>query len=116
MVYATKYAQTHPKVVAVSEKIDHVFGVRAKRAARRRYEKALAQRGTFVTPAPEADAIFALQERHWPRLVNASPMCDAPRHHDLHCPPVVLQSLQEKHCDLTEPKATAKVVGSTLAR
>ena len=70
-VYGTDYAQTHPEVESLREEIDHIFDARTKRTAWRRYEKVLAQRETFVAQTPEATAIFAFLERHWPKLVNA---------------------------------------------
>jgi transposase-like protein len=70
-VYGTDYAEIHPEVVALREEIDHIFHARTKRTAQRRYEKVLAQQDTFVAQTPEAKAIFAFLERHWPRLVNA---------------------------------------------
>jgi transposase-like protein len=70
-VYGTDYAKTHPEVVTLQEEIDHIFGACTKRTAQRRFEKVLAQQDEFVALTPEARAIFALLERHWPRLVNA---------------------------------------------
>ena len=70
-VYGTDYAEIHPEVVTLREEIDHIFHARTKRTAQRRYEKVLAQQDTFVAQTPEAKAIFAFLERHWPRLVNA---------------------------------------------
>jgi transposase-like protein len=69
--YGTHYPETHPEVEKLVEEIDHIFDARAKRTARRRYEKVLAQRETFVAQTPEAAAIFDFLERHWPSLVNA---------------------------------------------
>jgi transposase-like protein len=70
-VYGTDYAQTHPEVESLREEIDHLFAARTKRTAQRRYEKVLAQREAFVAQTPQAAAIFAFLERHWPKLVNA---------------------------------------------
>jgi transposase-like protein len=70
-VYGTDYTKTHPEVVTLQEEIDHIFGACTKRTAQRRFEKVLAQQDEFVALTPEAHAIFALLERHWPRLVNA---------------------------------------------
>jgi transposase-like protein len=70
-VYGTDYAKMHPEVVTLKEEIDHIFDARTKRTAQRRYDKVLAQQEKFVLPTPEAHTIFALLERHWPRLVNA---------------------------------------------
>lgn len=69
--YGTNYAETHPEVKRLLEEIDRIFDARTKRTARRRYEKVLAQRETFVTQTPEAAAIFDFLERHWPYLVDA---------------------------------------------
>jgi len=69
-MYGTDYAETHPEVATLGEEIDHIFHARTKRTAQRRYEKVLAQREKFVAQTPEAKAIFAFLERHWPRLVN----------------------------------------------
>jgi transposase-like protein len=70
-VYGTNYAQTHPQVETLKDEIVHIFDARTKRTAQRRYEKVLAQRASFVAETPEAAAIFAFLERHWPTLVNA---------------------------------------------
>jgi hypothetical protein len=69
--YGTNYPETHPEVEKLMEEIDRIFDARTKRTARRRYEKVLAQRETFVAQTPEATAIFDFLERHWPYLVNA---------------------------------------------
>ncbi len=69
--YGTNYAETYPKVKRLLEEIDRIFDARIKRTARRRYEKVLAQRETFVALRPDATAIFDFLERHWPYLVNA---------------------------------------------
>jgi transposase-like protein len=70
-VYGTDYAKTHPQVEILREEIDHIFDARTKRTARRRYNKVLAQRETFVAQTPQAKAIFEFLEHHWPKLVNA---------------------------------------------
>jgi hypothetical protein len=70
-VYGIHYAQTHPEVETLRAEIDRIFDARTKRTARRRYQKVLAQRETFVAQTPEAAAIFEFLERHWPKLVNA---------------------------------------------
>jgi len=57
-------------VETLREEINHIFDARTKRTAKRRYEKVLAQRENFVAQTPEAQAIFAFLERHWPKLVN----------------------------------------------
>jgi hypothetical protein len=69
--YGLNYAETRPHVATLREEINHIFAARTKRTAQRRYEKVLAQRGQFVAETPEADAVFAFLERHWPYLVNA---------------------------------------------
>ena len=69
-VYQSNYAETHPEVAALKEEINHIFDARTKRTAKRRYQQVLAQREKFVAQTPEAQAIFAFLERHWPRLVN----------------------------------------------
>ena len=69
--YGRNYAQTHPEVDTLLEEIDRIFDACTKRTAQRRYEKVLAQRGSFITQSPEAAAIFDFLERHWPYLVNA---------------------------------------------
>jgi transposase-like protein len=71
-VYGTDYPKTHPEVATLTEEIDHIFDAHTKRTAQRRYEKVLAQQEKFVALTPEAHAIFAFLERHWPRLVNAT--------------------------------------------
>jgi len=70
-IYGSHYAETHPDVEMLREKIEQIFAVRTKRTARRRYEQVLAQRKHFVTETPEAEALFAFLERHWPKLVHA---------------------------------------------
>jgi transposase-like protein len=70
-VYGTEYAETHPEIETLRAEIGRIFDARTKRTARRRYEQVLAQRETFVTQTPEAEAIFEFLERHWPKLVNA---------------------------------------------
>ncbi len=69
--YGTNYPETHPEVDKLMEEIDRIFDARTKQTARRRYEKMLAQRETFVAQTPDAAAIFDFLERHWPYLVNA---------------------------------------------
>jgi hypothetical protein len=70
-VYGTSYAETYPEVETLRKEIDHIFDTRTKRTAQRRYEKVLAQRKTFVTQTPQADAIFDFLQHHWPTLLNA---------------------------------------------
>ena len=70
-LYGRTYALSHPDVEALRVEIDQIFDARTKRTARRRYLKVLAQRDSFVAQTPEADALFAFLERHWPKLVNA---------------------------------------------
>jgi transposase-like protein len=69
--YGTEYAETHPEIETLRAEIDRIFDARTKRTAQCRYEQVLAQRETFVTQTPEAEAIFEFLERHWPQLVNA---------------------------------------------
>jgi transposase-like protein len=70
-VYGSRYAETDPQVETLRKQIDHIFDARTKRTAQRRYQRVLARRSTFVAQTPEAEAIFAFLERHWPKLVNA---------------------------------------------
>jgi transposase-like protein len=70
-VYGSDYAQQYPPVKALQEEIDAIFAARTKRTAQRRFDQVMLQRETFVANIPEADAIFAFLQRHWPRLVNA---------------------------------------------
>jgi transposase-like protein len=70
-VYGNDFAQRYPAVRALQEQIDALFDARTKRTAQRRFDRVLQQRQTFVTHNPEAEAIFAFLQRHWPRLVNA---------------------------------------------
>jgi transposase-like protein len=70
-VYGHAYAETHPEVETLREEMVRIFDAQTKRTAQRRYENVLAQRKQFVTEKPEAEALFAFLERHWPRLVNA---------------------------------------------
>ena len=69
--YGRHYANTHPERERLRTEINHIFDVRTKRTARRRYEQVMAQREKFVAETPAAEAIFGFLERHWPRLVNA---------------------------------------------
>jgi transposase-like protein len=69
-VYGLNYAETRPDVAALRKEVNHIFDARTKRTAQRRYEKVLAQREWFVAENPQADAVFAFLERHWPYLVN----------------------------------------------
>ncbi len=69
-VYGANYTKTHPEVERLLGEIDRIFDARTKRTARRRYEKVLAQRETFVAHTPDAAAIFDFLERHWLYLVN----------------------------------------------
>jgi transposase-like protein len=71
VAYGTNYAETHPEVERLLVEIDHIFDARTKRTARRRYEKVLAQRETFVTQTPDAAVLFDFLGHHWPYLVNA---------------------------------------------
>jgi transposase-like protein len=68
--YGRNYADTHPERERLRTEINHIFDVRTKRTARRRYEQVMAQRESFVAETPAAEAIFGFLERHWPRLVN----------------------------------------------
>ena len=70
-VYGRAYAETQPEVETLREEMVHIFDAQTKRTAQRRYEKVMAQREQFVTETPEAEALFAFLEGHWPRLVNA---------------------------------------------
>jgi transposase-like protein len=70
-VYGADYAPTHPQVETLRQEIDHIFDAATKRTAQRRYEQVLAQRETFVAQTPQAEAVFAFLEHHWPTLVNA---------------------------------------------
>jgi transposase-like protein len=70
-VYGPDYATTQPQVETLRQEIEHIFAARTKRTAQRRYEQVLAQRETFVTQTPGAEAVFDFLERHGPQLVNA---------------------------------------------
>jgi transposase-like protein len=70
-VYGSNYTERYPAVKALQEEIAAIFEARTKRTAQRRFDQVMQQRETFVTNTPEAAAIFAFLERHWPRLVNA---------------------------------------------
>jgi hypothetical protein len=70
-VFGADYAETHPQVETLREEIVCIFDARTKRTARRRYDQVLAQRKRFVAEKPEAEALFAFLERHWPTLINA---------------------------------------------
>ena len=70
-IYGADYVETQPAVETLRQEIDHIFTARTKRTAQRRYDKVLAQRKHFVTATPQAEALFAFLERHWPRLLNS---------------------------------------------
>ena len=70
-VYGAAFAKTHPEVETLRQEINHIFNARTKRTAQRCYDKVMAQRETFVAQTPEADAVFAFLERHYPKLINA---------------------------------------------
>ncbi len=70
-VYGRDYAQRHPAAKALREEIDAIFSAATRRTAQRRFEQVMSQRALFVADTPDAEAIFAFLERHWPRLVNA---------------------------------------------
>jgi len=70
-IYGRDYAQHHPAAKALQEEIDAIFDAATRRTAQRRFEQVMSQRELFVAATPEAEAIFAFLERHWPRLVNA---------------------------------------------
>jgi transposase-like protein len=68
-IYGTEDAHSQPEVAALRQQLDHIFQARTKRTA---------QRQAFVSQTPEAEAIFAFLERHWPRLSNAIESCLIP--------------------------------------
>jgi hypothetical protein len=70
-IYGGQYAQTYPEVEVLRQGIGHIFQARTKRTAQKRYEAILSQQDQYVQKQPEAAAIFAFLERHWPKLVNA---------------------------------------------
>ncbi|MGC9523737.1 MAG: IS66 family transposase [Anaerolineae bacterium] len=70
-IYGRDYARCHPAAKALQEEIDAIFDAATRRTAQRRFEQIMSQRALFVSDTPEAEAIFAFLERHWPRLVNA---------------------------------------------
>jgi transposase-like protein len=70
-VYGSDYAARYPAVKALQAEIDAIFAAQTKRTAQRRFDQVMQQRQTFVTSTPDAEAIFAFLERHWPSLVNA---------------------------------------------
>jgi len=69
-VYGSDCAERYPAVKALQEEIAAIFDARTKRTAQRRFDQVMHQRETFVANTPEAEAIFAFLECHWPRLVN----------------------------------------------
>lgn len=78
-VYGPDYRKTHPQAVALKQAIYHIFEVRTRRTARKRYLALLDQRQAYVTQTPEAEAIFLFLERHWPNLVNGIESKTVPR-------------------------------------
>jgi len=70
-IFGANYAEFYPQVETLRRDIDHIFRARTKRTACRRYAKVMAQREGFVTDTPDAQAIFAFLERHWPKLLNS---------------------------------------------
>jgi hypothetical protein len=47
-----------------------VFQARTKRTAQRRYEGVMGRREEMGAAEPGVEAVFALLEKHWPKLVN----------------------------------------------
>lgn len=70
-IYGADYAQTQPEVEVLRQAIVQIFQARTKRTAQKRYDQVIGLREKYVQPTPEAGAIFAFLERHWPKLVNA---------------------------------------------
>jgi transposase-like protein len=69
-VYGSKYADTHPEVLKLKDKIDHIFKAKTRRTAEKRYAKVMALRNRYVVQQPEVSSVFDSLERHWPTLVN----------------------------------------------
>jgi hypothetical protein len=69
-VYGPQYAETHPEVVELKEKMDAMFQVKTRRTAQKRYLAVMALREEYVDLQPEVVCIFDTLERHWPTLVN----------------------------------------------
>ena len=70
-IYGPGYAETHPEVLTLQQAIDRIFDARTQRTAQRRYDQVMAQREDFASTTPQAEALFAFLERHWPKLLNA---------------------------------------------
>jgi transposase-like protein len=70
-IYGTDYAHTNPEAEVLRQGINHIFQAKTKRTAQKRYQAILSLQDQYVQQQPEAAAIFAFLERHWPRLVNA---------------------------------------------
>jgi hypothetical protein len=70
-VYGSQYAQTHPEVVQLKDKIDHIFKAKTRRTAEKRYAEVMALRNRYQTQRPEVYSVFDSLERHWPTLVNS---------------------------------------------
>jgi transposase-like protein len=70
-IYGADYAHTQPEVEVLRQGINHIFKAKTKRTAHKRYQAILSLQDQYVQHQPEATAIFAFLEHHWPRLVNA---------------------------------------------
>jgi hypothetical protein len=70
-IYGADYAQTHPEGEVLRQGINHIFQAKTKRTAQKRYQAILSLQDQYVQQQPEAGAIFAFLERHWPKLINA---------------------------------------------
>lgn len=78
-VYGADYLESNPQAAALKQDIYAIFDARTRRTAHKRYAAVLARRDEYVTPTPEATAVFAFLERHWPLLVNAIESPTIPR-------------------------------------
>jgi transposase-like protein len=70
-VYGSQYAQTHPEVVELKDKIDHIFEAKTRRTAEKRYAEVMASRDLYQAQQSEVSSVFDSLERHWPTLVNS---------------------------------------------
>lgn len=70
-VYGPDYAETHPAAADLKQRIYKIFDAKTRRTVNKRYRKVMDLQDHYVAQMPEAVAIFAFLERHYPKLVNA---------------------------------------------
>jgi transposase-like protein len=65
------YAEQQPEVEALRAAVVHIFQVRTKRTAQKRYLALLQDKKDYLQRAPPLQWVFAFLEQHWPTLVNS---------------------------------------------